>query len=275
MCFNLNTLIFEVRENIHMKILITGARGGIGLEAALQLGKRGHDVIATVHREESIPIVETAARERDVVLTVEKLDILNEKDRERVAGYDIDVLINNAAIGESGPLLEVPIERIRKSFETNVISSIELSQQFARRMVERGSGKIIFVGSLAGRLAMPFMGPYIMTKFALEGAVDVLRIELRSLGIKVCLIEPGAYATGFNEKMHATKYEWMGESSLYNDHLRFIRFFEKVNSLIQSQRVHRIARQIVKAAEAKRPKARYIAPWWQGIGVKILKILGR
>ena len=62
-----------------MKILITGARGGIGLEAALQLGKRGHDVIATVHREESIPIVETAARERDVVLTVEKLDILNEK----------------------------------------------------------------------------------------------------------------------------------------------------------------------------------------------------
>lgn len=262
--------------NLHyyyMKILITGARGGIGLEAALQLAERGHDVIASVHLAESIPVVEAAARENGVVLAVEKLDILDEKDRQRVAAYDIDVLINNAAIGESGSLFEVPLERIRKSFETNVISSIALSQQFAHSMVERGSGKIIFIGSLGGRLVVPFMGPYIMTKFALEGAVDTLRVELRPLGIKVCLVEPGAYATGFNEKMHATKYEWMDESSLYNHHLSYIRLFEKGNIRIQSKRIHRIARQIVKATEAKRPRARYIAPWWQGMGVRILKIL--
>ncbi len=133
-----------------MKILITGARGGIGLEAALQLAQRGHDVIATVHLEESIPVVEAAARERGVTLSVEKLDILNENDRRCFADYDIDVLINNAAIGETGPLLEVPVDRIRKNFETNVFSSIEFSQQFARSMVERGSGKIVFVGSLGG-----------------------------------------------------------------------------------------------------------------------------
>lgn len=258
-----------------MKILITGARSGMGLEAALQLAERGHDVIATVHFIESIPIVEAAARERGVALTVEKLDILNENDRKRFVDDDIDVLINNAAIGETGPLLEIPVERIRKNFETNVFSSIELSQQFAQRMLERGSGKIIFVGSLGGRLALPFMGPYIMTKFALEAAIDVLRVELRPLGIKVSLIEPGAYATGFNEKMHAKKYEWMDASSLYHDHLPFIRLFEKSNIRLQSKHVHRIAAKIVKATEAKRPWARYVAPWWQGAGVTILRILGR
>lgn len=258
-----------------MKILITGARGGMGLEAALQLAERGHDVVATVHHDESIPVVEAAAHKRGVTLTVEKLDILNEDDRRRFADIDIDVLINNAAIGETGPLLEVPIDRIRKNFETNVFSTIEFSQQFAHRMVERGSGKIVFVGSLGGRLAMPFMGPYIMTKFALEAVIDVLRVELRPLGIKVSLIEPGAYATGFNEKMHTRKYEWMDTSSLYHDHLDFIRLFEKSNFRLQSKHVHRIARKIVKAAEAKRPWARYVAPWWQGLGVMILRALGK
>ena len=258
-----------------MKILITGARGGMGLEAALQLAERGHDVIATVHLSESIPVVEAAARARGVTLTIEKFDILNESDRNHFSDYNIDVLINNAAIGETGPLIEVPIDRIRKNFETNVFSTIELSQQFARRMVKRGSGKIIFVGSLGGRLAMPFMGPYIMTKFALEAAIDVLRVEMRPLGIKVSLIEPGAYATCFNEKMHAKKYEWMDASSFYHDHLNYIKRFDRNNILIQSKHIQRIARKIVNASEAKRPWARYVAPWWQGLGVRILRTLGR
>ena len=257
-----------------MKILITGTRGGMGLEAALQLAERGHDVIATVHFEESIPVVKAAAAERGVTLTVEKFDILNEDDRARFADVDIDVLINNAAIGETGPLLEVPIERIRKNFETNVYSTIALSQQYARRMVERGSGKIVFVGSLGGRLAMPFMGPYIMTKFALEAAIDVLRVELRPLGIKVSLIEPGSYSTGFNEKMITKKYEWMDDSSLYHEHLNYIKLFEKSVFRLQSKHVNRIAKKIVKATEAKRPCARYVAPWWQGLGVRILRIFG-
>lgn len=255
-----------------MKILITGARGGIGLEAALQLAERKHEVIATVHSDDSVAIVQSAAQARGIELTVEKLNILNAKDRERALAHDVDVLVNNAAIGESGPLIEVPIDRLRKNFETNVFATIELSQQFARKMLTRDNGKIIFVGSLAGRLAMPFMGPYVMTKFALEGAIDALRIELRPLGIKVCLIEPGAYATGFNEKMHARKYEWLDDSSAYKKHMNYIRRFEQVNYRFQDKNVSGIARQIVKATEAKRPSARYIAPWWQGLGVRLIRI---
>ena len=256
-------------------VLITGARGGIGLEAALQLAGRGHHVIATVHLDESIAAVEAAAKQRGVSLTVEKFNILNEKDRDRILEHDIDVLVNNAAIGESGPLVEVPVDRLRKNFETNVFSTIELSQRFAGKMVQRGSGRIVFVGSLAGRIAMPFMGPYIMTKFALEGAIDALRIELRPLAIQVCLIQPGAYATGFNEKMHARKYEWLGESSMYKDHMQYIKRFEQANYAFQNAHVDRIARKIVKATEARRPWARYSAPWWQAAGVQLLRMIGR
>lgn len=256
-------------------ILITGARGGIGLESALQLAGRGHSVIATVHLEESVPLVEQAAKRRGVSLRVEKFNILNEKDRAQALEHDIDVLVNNAAIGETGPLIEIPPERIRRNFETNVFATLELSQRFATRMLARGRGTIVIVGSLGGRVSMPFMGPYVMTKFALEGAVDALRVELRPLGIRICLIEPGAYATGFNEKIHAKKYEWLDDSSAYRDHMKYMRLFEQGNIRLQSSAIHRIARQVVRATEASHPRARYVAPWWQGAGVRLLRMLGR
>jgi len=260
--------------NIRKKILITGARGGIGLESALQLAARGHEVIATVHHEQDIPGVLEAATARGVALKAEKFNILNESDRKSMLRHPIDVLINNAAVGETGPLIEVPMDRVRRNFETNVFATLELSQLYARGMLERGHGTIVIVGSLGGRLSMPFMGPYLMTKFALEAAVDALRIELKPLGIKVCIIEPGAYATGFNERMHARKYEWLDENSAYHGHQRYIRFFEQGNYRLQGKKLNRIARQVVRAAEARRPRARYVAPWWQGAGVRILRMLG-
>jgi NAD(P)-dependent dehydrogenase (short-subunit alcohol dehydrogenase family) len=256
-------------------ILITGARGGIGLESAQLLAARGHRVIATVHHDKDIAVVEAAAEQRGVQLTVAKLNLLNEKDREQVLGYDVDVLINNAAIGESGPLIEVPIERIRKNFETNVFATLELSQRYAQGRYGKGPCRIIFISSLAGRLAMPFMGPYVMTKFALEGAIDALRIELRPLKIQVSLVEPGAYATGFNEKMHARKYEWLDGDSLYHDHRSYIEFFERANYRLQGEDIGRIALKVVKAVEARRPAARYSAPWWQAVGVQFMRMLGK
>ncbi len=257
------------------KVLITGTRSGIGLNAALKLAARGHEVIATVHRAESIADVEKAAHAAGVTLTIEKLDILDPADRQKAVAYNVDVLINNAAIGETGPLIEIPVERVRRNYETNVIATLELTQQVIRPMIDRGNGKIVFVGSLGGRLSMPFMGPYVMTKFSLEAAVDAMRIELRPFAVKVCIIEPGAYATGFNEAMHAKKYEWLDESSVYRDNMKLVRFAEQANLRLQGKRTDNIARQIVKAVEARRPKVRYTAPWWQALGVRILRILGK
>jgi short-subunit dehydrogenase len=257
------------------KILITGCRGGIGLNAALKLAARGHHVIATVHRSESISVVRTAADTAGVNLVVEKLDILDPNDRQRAVAHDVDVLINNAAVGETGPLIEIPIDRLVGNHETNVVATLALSQAVIHQMIKKNHGRVIIVGSLGGRLSMPFMGPYVMTKFALEAAVDAIRMELRPFKVNVCIIEPGAYATGFNEAMHAKKYEWLNEDSVYRDHMRFIKFFENGNLKLQGKRTDNIARQIVKAVEARTPKARYTAPWWQALGVRLLRIFGK
>lgn len=257
------------------KILITGARRGIGLNAALKLVARGHEVIATVHHEKNIPDVEQAARLAGVNLIVEKLDILEPADRQRAVAHKVDVLINNAAIGETGPLVEIPIERVRQNYETNVIATISLTQLVIRPMIERGNGKVIFIGSLGGRLSMPFMGPYVMTKFALEAAIDAMRMELKPFNVEVCIVEPGAYATGFNEEMHAKKYEWLADDSVYRNHMKRVRIFEAGNIRLQGKRTDNIARQIVRAVEARKTKIRYTAPWWQALGVRILRILGK
>jgi short-subunit dehydrogenase len=257
------------------KILITGCRGGIGLNAAIRLAARGHEIIATVHREASIATVQKAADNAGVAIKVEKLDILDPVDRQKAVAHNVDVLINNAAIGETGPLAEVPVERVRANHETNVIATLQITQEVIKPMIKRRSGKVIFVGSLGGRLSMPYMGPYIMTKFALEAAVDALRIELRPFRVRTCIIEPGAYATGFNEAMHAKKYEWLGEDSAYRHKAKLLKFFELGNIRLQGKNTDNIARQIVRAVEARRPKARYSAPWWQALGVRVLRVFGK
>jgi NAD(P)-dependent dehydrogenase (short-subunit alcohol dehydrogenase family) len=257
------------------RILITGARRGIGLNASLRLAARGHEVIVGVHRAESISEVENAARAAGVSVIAEKLDILDPADRQRAVAHHVDVLINNAAIGDTGPLIEVPMERVRSTYETNVVATLALTQEVIRPMIERGSGKIIFIGSLLGRLSMPFMGPYAMTKFALEAASAALRAELKPFGVTVCIVEPGAYATGFNEAMHARKYEWLGDDSAYRKHMHLVKFYEQANLRPQVKHTDNIAHQIVKAVEARRPKPRYTAPWWQAWGAQLLRVFGR
>ncbi|MEJ2106645.1 MAG: SDR family NAD(P)-dependent oxidoreductase [Acidiferrobacteraceae bacterium] len=256
------------------KVLITGARGGFGLEAALMLARRGHEVIATVHHEKNIATVEAAASAAGVSLAVEKRDILVPHDREAMLAHEPDVLVNNAAVGESGPLVEVPPERIRGVVETNVFATIYLTQACLRAMIDRGHGTVVIVSSLGGRLAMPMLGPYVMTKFALEAAVDALRLELRPFPVDISLIEPGAHATGFNEKMQAKKYEWMGADSRYRDHMKTVHFWEQVTFRTQMENLAPVARQVVRAVEARRPRARYATPWWQGLGVRVLRAFG-
>jgi NAD(P)-dependent dehydrogenase (short-subunit alcohol dehydrogenase family) len=256
------------------KVLITGARGGFGLEAALMLARRGHEVIATVHQERSVATVQAAAAAAGVSMLVEKRDILVPADREAILAHGPDVLVNNAAVGESGPLVEVPPERIRGVFETNVFATIYLTQACLRAMIDRGHGTVVIVSSLGGRLAMPILGPYVMTKFALEAAADALRLELRPFPVYISLIEPGSHSTGFNEKMQARKYEWMGADSRYRDHMKTVHFWEQVTFRTQMENLAPVARRIVRAAEARRPRARYVVPWWQGLGVHILRAFG-
>lgn len=130
-----------------------------------------------------------------------KLDITDEGDLDAVRSLDVDVLLNNAGRGQLGPMAEVPIELVRQVFEVNVFGTIRVTQAVAPAMKARGSGRIIVVSSIAGLFSGPLTGPYAMTKHALEAMSSSLRAELAPYGIEVCKLNPGPYATGFNDAM--------------------------------------------------------------------------
>ena len=258
-------------------ILITGAGTGIGRDAAFALAARGHRVIATtIDDAQSVELRADAAR-LGHALEVFKLDITVVSDRERILPLELVVLINNAAVGESGSLAEVDMDRVRRAFEVNVFATLELTQLALRGMIARRRGSILLVSSIAGRMPMPFLMPYSMTKFALSAAGAGLRAELDQLGanVHVALIEPGAIHTGFNQAMTGRKYAWMDEKSYFHAQAEQMKAREtRVFGLLEARDTKSIVAQIVKASEARRPKLRYVAPWAQGALVRLARILG-
>lgn len=263
------------------RILITGAGTGLGRDAAIELSKRGHFVLATTRYEDESKWINTYAIENglDVNLKAFKLDILLDEDRKRILEYDLDVLINNAAIGDSGAVCEIDVDRYRETFETNVFAAIELTQVFLCKLIPKGEGRVIFVSSLFGRISFPFLSPYTATKFALEGIAESFREEMKILkgcNINIVIIEPGAYATGFNQTNIEKKYEWMRENSYFKDQFEKIKKDEekafKKMELISNES---IIKEYIKAVEDSNPKGRYVAPKYQGVLVQGMRILGK
>lgn len=190
-------------------VLVTGAGSGFGKGASLALAARGHNVIATTETDEQAAALAAEAPQ----LTVERIDITTD-DVDKVTAWDIDVLINNAGMGQTGPMADVPMERIRRIFEVNVFGTLAITQKVLAGMIKRGSGRVIVMSSIGGLHSFPTFGPYNMTKHALEGMGKAMRLELEPQGIDVCLINPGPHDTGFNDSMAASMWEWFGEKSL-------------------------------------------------------------
>ncbi|WP_198551100.1 SDR family oxidoreductase [Planococcus sp. MB-3u-03] len=186
------------------KILITGAGTGFGKNIAFSLAEKGKSVIAGVEIISQVSALEQEAKERGVSMQIEKLDVTNPKDREKAWGWDIDVLVNNAAVSEGGSLVDIPEENLRHQFEVNVFGPVLLTKGFARQMVERKSGRIVFVSSVSGLMADPLMGPYCGTKHATEAFADSLSKELQEFNVEVATINPGPYLTGFNDREFET-----------------------------------------------------------------------
>jgi short-subunit dehydrogenase len=109
---------------------------------------------------------------------------------------------------ESGAMVDIPLERVRESFETNVFSHLELTQGFARKMIKQGHGKVIWISSVAGILKVPFVGTYCATKHAIEAIGWAMKKELEPYGVKVATINPGAFRTGFNDTGAESVYQW-------------------------------------------------------------------
>lgn len=203
-------------DGTHKKVLITGAGSGFGKGAAIELARRGHEVIAGCETDEQVAALTAAHPE----LTVAKLDVTDAADVERSADLGIDVLINNAGLGLVGPMASVPMADVRRTFEVNVFGMVALSQAVIPGMRERGWGRIINVSSVAGILASPLGSPYSMTKHAVEAFTKSLRAELAPHGIDVTKVNPGPYGTGFNDTMvnGAADYIEEGDSATTEIH---------------------------------------------------------
>jgi len=259
------------------KILITGCGSGLGREAAIALASRGYYVYATTHTEEQADKLNILNQKYNLPLESFKLDLLRRDDRVKVMNIRIDILINNAAIGDSGSVAEIDINSYRNTFETNVFCPLELTQLVLKQMIPRKEGRIIFLSSLAGRSPIPFLSPYCSTKFSLEAIVPSLNEELKELkgvNIPVILIEPGSYATGFNQKNIAKQFNWMKIDSYFKNSIKSLEKKQYAYfKLTESTNIDSIIDKYIKAVEDKHPKERYEAPASQGTFIKIKNTL--
>jgi NAD(P)-dependent dehydrogenase (short-subunit alcohol dehydrogenase family) len=172
-------------------VLITGCSTGIGRATAVELQGRGHQVVATARRLETLDDLDVTAKlHLDVTEEQSILDAVN-------AVGEIDVLVNNAGFEVSGPVESVQLHEVRRMFETNYFGVIRTVQAFVPRMRQRGHGTIVNVSSVAGRVAGPLNGFYAGTKHALEALSDAMHYELGHFGIRTIVIEPGVVETAF------------------------------------------------------------------------------
>lgn len=244
--------------------LVTGCSGGIGREIALALAGSGIRVYATARRPEALADL-AAAGCRTLALDVtgagsREAAIAEVVEREGAVG----VLVNNAGISELGAVETLPLDSVRRLFETNLFGSIALTQLALPGMRDQGWGRVVNIGSMNGRFMMPGMGAYAATKHAVEAVTDALRYELRPLGIDVSLIAPGMVTTGFGAAA-ADRAETSAAVPVWTD------FNGRVEKLTRTWDAgprarfactpRDVADRVVRAVHARRPRARYrVAP---------------
>lgn len=187
--------------------LVTGSSSGIGLETALALAKDGYHTFASMRDLSKAGELENAAKKENLPISVIELDVDKEESITSAVKKIIedagrlDVLVNNAGYGQFGCTEDVSVDDFRKQFETNFFSVVRIIQEIAPIMRNQGSGIIVNISSVAGRMGLPCSPAYISSKFALEGLGECLRYELGQFGIKTTLIEPGVIKTNFFESM--------------------------------------------------------------------------
>ncbi len=178
-------------------MLITGCSTGIGHATALRLASSGWNVYASARKPESLADLESAGCHTLALDVTDESSMRAAVETVEAAEGAVGVLINNAGYSQSGAIETVPLEAVRRQFETNIFGLVRLTQLVLPKMRAQGWGKIVNLGSMGGRLSFPGGGHYHATKYALEALSDALRFELRGFGIDVILLEPGLITTEF------------------------------------------------------------------------------
>jgi NAD(P)-dependent dehydrogenase (short-subunit alcohol dehydrogenase family) len=234
-------------------VLVTGASSGIGEATARRLARSGWRVLAGVRKAGDAP-----DGTEEIILDV--------TDAEQVAAAAAGVdelhgLVNNAGIAIASPLELLPLDELRRQLEVNVVGQVAVTQAFLPHL-RHARGRLVFVGSIAGRSALPFLGAYAASKHALEAIADSLRVELSPWAIHVAIVEPATIATPIWAKGAATADEIQARASsdrspLYRERLEAFRRAAEAAGR-RAQPADRVAAVVERALTSDRPRARYV-----------------
>lgn len=258
--------------------IVTGASSGIGAATARRLAQSGAAVVATARRGERLQALVADLEAQGGQARAVPADLTVEDDRRRIVAETIqafggvDALVNNAGYGQRGPVELVPLEAVRRNFEVNVFALIGLTQLVVPLLRERGGGRIVIVGSVAGRIALPFSAVYAATKHALEALSDGLRRELEPFGIAVSLVEPGFVATEFLEAAETASRGVLDDPGPYTA-WGALRARQTDRSRRLAAPPDAVAEVIHDALAAKRPRARYAVPFHARAALLLRRVL--
>ncbi len=249
-----------------MVILVTGGSSGIGKAICEYLSTAGHTVYGTSRKpqqiERSFQLIEMDVQD-DTSVYRAIAQIINQEGR-------IDVLVNNAGLGITGPLEETKLEEIKNNFDTNVFGVIRTCQAVLPYMRRQKSGYIINVSSIAGELGLPFRGIYSASKSAVEMLSEALRMEVKAYNVQVSIIQPGDFKTNINENRSEVNEN---KASTYH------KAYETVRSQVMSEVANAqdpviVGKLVEKIIQQKSPSLRYpIAPFLQKLTPILKKVL--
>ena len=237
-------------------VLITGCSTGIGHDLARRLTQANYTVVATARHPERLSDLHVALK---LPLDVTDPTSVASATEEVVRRFGrIDILVNNAGYAVRGAVEELSVEQVQKMFDVNVYGVMRMMRAVVPQMRQQQAGRVITIGSLAGKLVLPVNGTYSATKFALEALSDALRMELAPFGIQVVLIEPGNIRTNFMATAQANAQEILSNPdspyhALYQSYLRVMTTMRK-----QEPGPEIVSQVVQQAIEASKPKARYL-----------------
>jgi NAD(P)-dependent dehydrogenase (short-subunit alcohol dehydrogenase family) len=262
-------------------VVITGASTGIGRATALELDRLGFRVFAGVRKDSDAESVRGEGSERLEPLTI---DVADEASiaaaagtvAERIGDAGLAGLVNNAGIVVAGPLEGLPLDGLRRQLEVNVVGQVAVTQAFMPAL-RAARGRIVLMSSVGGRISIPFMSPYHVSKWGLEAIGDALRLELKPWGMHVVIVEPGAIATPFWQKGQDTANEVEGQMDpevrdLYAEQIEAVRGAAR-KSETEGIPPERVAEVVAEALTSARPKTRYLVGRDAKLNARIRKIV--